>query len=92
MMAFAYLSGKVFESSATGKGKLIKGMTVKGQNTDLEAFKDLVVGKKPKTAQAPERDYVLKMQHAIKQKMEEMSSSSPKYDNNDLMSALSQLR
>ena len=68
MMAFAYLSGTTLESNATGKGKRIKGAAFKGSKDELDPFTDAIVGKKHSTSLPPEKDYVQKMQQAIKNK------------------------
>ena len=66
LMAFAYLSGTTLESNATGKGKRIKGAAFKGSKEELDPFTDAIVGKKHQTSLPAEKDYVLKMQHALK--------------------------
>ena len=61
LMAFAYLSGNTYDSNASGKGKRIKGLALKGTKEDLDPFNDAIIGKKPQTALPAEKDYVLKM-------------------------------
>lgn len=95
-MAFAYLSTKGIipdPSSLGNKGRLAKGLSLKSNARDDQFgdFKDLMVGgHTPHQTISPEKNYVIGMQHALKQKLQEQMSNAPKYDNHDLMQEFSQ--